>query len=485
MKKMIFIVVAIIIAICIGIGVGYFLLAPQGFQPSLNIVGDIKETITLKDLSEYESQTFIYEGEKLEGVLVQSVLERAGLVNSNSNIYYIGSDGLTAEVDATTLSESYLLFNAENGWEMINLNHPVSANIKLLTDIVVVSQEEITDGSFTIFTDEANLFSVTPGKMYMDDYSYFRKLEGESNFKDNFVRIYTSYKTYDMEQLINKEGEANSNATSGTLFLENGQIINAKLDGYLQCDKNQINYLSYNEEYEYMDVVGLYLGEPLGYVGDAYYDMQYYLEKGENVFLLFIDGFNYQTYTTAKERGIIPNISSGTMKKSLSVHTSVTNAGFASMITGKTPDVNGVHSRAERKLLCDSIFKIAKDKNIDTAFLEGSTRILDTEISPKLHVRGDLEILESTKKAVEEDKEFIFVHLHELDEKGHTYGPKHQSLFDYLEEVDKLIGEILKEYEGQLIITTDHGMHSIGEAGGHGIMRYEDMIIPTLTKKVN
>ncbi len=481
MKKIVICGITLIIGIAMGLGIGYMWFQSPSYQPFLNIIGDVEHTLTLENLSEYEAVPFEYDGEKLKGVPFKEILEQVQVVDAGSRIFYVGSDGLTAEVDGETLEESYLLFNAENGWEMVNINHPVSSNIKRLSDIVVVSQKEITNGSFTIFTEDNNLFSVTPGQMYMDDYNYFRDLEGESNIKNNFVRIYTSHKTYDMKALIKEQGKTYQEYTTGTLFLEDGSIKQVSLDGFLQMVGNQINYISYEEAYEYMDVVGLYLGDTLGYVGDAYYDMEYYLEKGEDILVFFLDGFNYNSYEAALEKGIIPNIGSGEVRKSFSVHTSVTNAGFASMITGQTPDINGVHSRDERALLCGSIFGVAKELGIDTAFLEGDVKILDTEIAPKLHVHGDADILKSVKKAVEDKTPFIFAHLHELDDTGHNVGPDDELIYEYLEEVDGVIGEILADYDGKVLITTDHGMHDEGEAGNHGSMRYEDMIVPIIS----
>ncbi len=481
MKKIMTYGIVLILGVALGIGSGYMAFHQSVYEPFLYIVGDVEETLTLENLSEYDKVSFEYKGEKMEGVPMNDILATVQMTDENSNIFYVGSDGLTAEVDGQTLEESYLLFTAENGWEMINLNHPVSSNIKRLADIVVVSQEEITDGSFTIFTEEENLFSVTPGQMYVDDYNYFRDLEGESNINENFVRIYTSYKIYDMKSLIEEQGEAYAEYTIGTLFMEDGSITQVALDGFLEMNGNQLNYISYEEAYAYQDVVGLYLGEALGYVGDAYYDMEYYLEKGEDILVIFLDGFNYNTYETALAEGIIPNIGSGEVHKSFSVHTSVTNAGFASMITGQTPDVNGVHSRDERAFMCRSIFGVASELGVSIAFLEGDAQILDTEISPKLHVNGDLEILESVQEAVDDGTQFIFAHLHELDDTGHSYGPDDDLIYEYLAEIDSVIGEILDDYDGKVLFTTDHGMHTDGDGGNHGSMRYEDMIIPIIT----
>lgn len=492
-KKKIGMIIVFLIGIIIGAlvvwGVGQNQKATEGYIPSFRIIGDVTEVQTIQTLPEEELVTFEYEEESFKGIPVSQLLEKAVPWTENSTVVYVGNDGLTAEVDGQTLDKAYCLYSEENGWELIHLQHPVSSNIKHLKEIVVVSQEEIhakTHSGFTIFSDHENLDSFTPGQMYMMGYQLEKNLEGESNIQNNFVRIYTTHRILDMQKLLRQdhmglttEGKESIEET-GMLFMNDGRIVSVTLDGFLDMVDNQIQYVSYEKKYQYEDVVGLYIGDPKAYVGDVYYDMEYYIEKEEPVMLIFIDGFNIETYKEAVKRGIIPNISNGEMEEAFSVHTSVTNAGFASMITGQTPDVNGVHNRDHRDLKVDTIFAVAKEKQCTTAFLEGDIRILNTEIPPVLHVNGDMEILESVGKAVEDKTDFIFAHLHELDNMGHSFGPNDERLYAYLEGIDLALGEILEEYEGKVIITTDHGMHEEGIAGNHGSMRYEDMIIPII-----
>lgn len=458
--------------------IGFFIKSePETFVPSFQVIGDVQEVLTISNLDEYEKSEFTYKDETLSGVSVADVV--TGILDENSSLFYVGTDGLTSEVDARTVEKSYILFSEDNGWEIINTEHPISSNIKLLKEIIVVSNEEISDYSFTIFDDDENFFSFTTGQLMLENYELYRRFEGESKVEDNSVTVYTSHKIIDIQTLIADVTEE----TQCVVFLESGAIELSKLDGYLDIADNQINYISYEKSYEFEDVVGIYLGKTLAFLGDVYYDMEHYLENDENVMLIYIDGFNFETLETATEMGIIPNISNGEIKKAFSVYTSVTNAGFASMITGTTPDVNGIHTRDERTMLVPSIFEIASNLGVQTSFLEASTKILDTEIEPTLHLHGDLSIIETAKTDIEEGAEFVFMHLHELDELGHSYGPDGELLYEYLEEVDVKLGEIIDAFDGTVIITTDHGMHNTEDAGDHGDMRYEDMIIPIIYVK--
>ncbi len=465
------------LTVVLGIGVVTLSLRDQkGYVPTLKITGDVETLLQITSLDQYEKSKFTYKDKSREGVSLSQVV--TGMLDQNSSLYYVGNDGLVAKVDGTTVEKAYLLFTAENGWEIISTEHPVSSNIKEIKEIIVVSNEVESKNAFTIFTDNANLFSATIGQMLVSDYRHVQEFQGESVDKGNSVSIFTSHKMISLSSLVkdseNKTGQA-------VIFLEDGSIHMGTADGMLELGDTQVKYHLGDTIHE--NVVGIYLGETLGFVGDAYYDMDHYLSAGEKVLTIFLDGFSMETYEIAKERGIIPNISGGEVKKVFSVHTSVTNAGFASMITGTTPDINGVHSREERELLVPSIFQRALDLELSTSFLEGDIQILNTEIAPKLHLHGDTAIIQSAKDDIANNVDFCFLHLHELDNLGHMYGPKGDALFEYLQKMDQEIGALVADFDGKVFLVTDHGMHKEGTAGNHGSMRYEDMVTPMIYLK--
>ncbi|MFI3174079.1 MAG: alkaline phosphatase family protein [Bacillota bacterium] len=449
-----------------------------GYKPSFQIIGDVAEVVVIQDLDTYTHHPFTYKEAPFEGVSLGEILEQVTLIDANSSLHYVGNDGLVSQVDARTVEETYCLFSNENGWELINLKHPISSNMKHLKEIVVVSEEPHSSNSFSIFDTQENFMRFTPGEMYVNPHTLEKTFEGESMIHDNFVRVYTSHITHDMEEIMNNLEKSPDKI--GSVFLRDGSIVNEKMNGTIELVKNKINYVGKTGEYLYDDVVGLYIGEQIGHLSDAYYEMEHYLKADEKMMVLFIDGFSYATYEEALRRNIIPTIATGSVSQVFCSHESVTNTGFATMITGVTPEVHGVHNREYRSLNVDTIFQLALDLGIQTAFLEGSTKILDTEISPTLHIGGDLEIMQSTKEAVLNGDEFIFVHAHQLDEYGHLAGVDDQILYDYLETLDEVIADLVEHFDGKIMITTDHGMHNTEDAGDHGDLRYEDIVIPLI-----
>ncbi|MFI3237463.1 MAG: alkaline phosphatase family protein [Lachnospiraceae bacterium] len=479
-KKIICTIASIVLIIVVGV-VGYLVGSQQtGFQPSFRVIGDIDEEIIIESLKDYELTSFSYSDETIKGVSIHTLIDSSTLLDANSNILIVGADGFASEISYQSAAESYIVFSKENGWEIMNVNHPPSCDIKNIKEIVVVSAEETSNYVFSVFTENENLYGKTIGQMYLDITTSYYSFEGTSKINDNFVTVYMPHTIFDMQDMMQKYEVDEAYTSTGMLFLDDGSIVQVPLDGYIELDGCDINYVSYDTEYEYLDVGGMYLGDPVGYLGDVYYDMEHYLTSGKNVMLLYVDGFSYEMYEKSLEMDIIPNLATGDVRKVVTVYKSVTNAGFATMITGQTPNINGVHSRDERALLVDSIFQIALDEDIPTAFLEASTQILDTEIKPSLNVNGDESILQETIEAVYAGNEFIFTHTHQLDEMGHSYGPYDDRLYDYLEMFDEYLGEIMECFEGEIYITSDHGMHKTAEGGDHGSLRYEDMIIPII-----
>lgn len=257
-------------------------------------------------------------------------------------------------------------------------------------------------------------------------------------------------------------------------------------DGYFKRDKDSLYYIGKDKEIE--NIVGVVIDPPETSIKDAYYDMERYLEDDKVLFIL-LDGFGYHQYEYARENGFLSFLEEFEARKVLSVYKPVTNAGLAAIITGKSPEENGVYSRKQRELNVDSIFKVAKDLNKNIAYIEGNIGILDTEVEPILNLDKnkdgytDDEVYMSTLKAIEEGKDFVFTHFHGIDDAGHTFGPLADETMERIKLIDSYIQNILSHWDGITIITADHGMHIIDEAGDHGDFRHEDLIVPYIIIK--
>ncbi|MDY0236275.1 MAG: alkaline phosphatase family protein [Gudongella sp.] len=232
------------------------------------------------------------------------------------------------------------------------------------------------------------------------------------------------------------------------------------------------------------DIVGIYIGDEIPGISKLYYDVKDSIDSEEKVLAVFLDGFSYEQYLILKQSDSLKFLNGVFLTPARSVYVPVTNAGFASMITGTLPPVNGVYDRSYRGFNVESIFGYAKSLDKKQLLIEGDIKILNTEIEPMLSVdankNGDTddEAYIALIQAMEDDYDFLFVHFHGIDDRGHSYGPYATETMEYIELIDEYLGQIDNFWGGKILIIADHGMHKTESSGDHGECRYEDMIVP-------
>lgn len=286
------------------------------------------------------------------------------------------------------------------------------------------------------------------------------------------------------EKILLDEITGNGGYEKAVVISKSGkeEVFSAKM--YLNVDGS----VSIEGDKTIKDVKGIYLADDFYSITDAYYDAKKYLESNEKVMVVLLDGFSLNQFKAADEKGCVDFLSQYFQHEALSVVTPVTNAGYAAIITGKTPDVNGVHDRSMREMNVESIFDYTIKNNKKSILLEGDIKILNTEIEPTLHTDEDKdgdtddEMFESALKAAQEDYDFVFIHFHGIDDRGHAYGPMSDETMEYIKLVDNYMEKISDVWKGTIILTPDHGMHETEEGGDHGECRSSDMVVPYFIK---
>lgn len=269
---------------------------------------------------------------------------------------------------------------------------------------------------------------------------------------------------------------------TSVIITNNGEEVIVDEDIMLIKDKTGIHAEANNVITK--DIVGIYIGDKMPGISKLYYDIKSSIDRDQKVLAVFLDGFSYEQYLIAREANRLPFLETVFFTPARSVFTPVTNTGFTSMITGTLPPVNGVYDRSYRDLKVESIFGYALKENKKQVLIEGDIKILNTEIEPVLNVdankNGDTddEAYIGLLQAIEEEYDFLFVHFHGIDNRGHSYGPYAMETMDYIELIDEYLGQIDSLWDGRILITSDHGMHKTEDGGDHGECRYEDMIVP-------
>ena len=212
-------------------------------------------------------------------------------------------------------------------------------------------------------------------------------------------------------------------------------------------------------------------------ITETYHDAMRFLGQGERVMVIELDGLGWEML----EQADAPYLESLEPREVLACFPPISPVGLASMLTGVTPDVHGIHDRENRKMACGDVFEKAREMGKICAYVEGHHSLLNTSVEPMMSL-NDGEVLANAQKALEDKPDLLFVHFHEIDEAAHEYGPYAMKTLQKINEIDGYVQALCEGFDGKIIITADHGLHGTEEGGDHGKFLPEDMIVPYIVK---
>jgi predicted AlkP superfamily pyrophosphatase or phosphodiesterase len=210
--------------------------------------------------------------------------------------------------------------------------------------------------------------------------------------------------------------------------------------------------------------------------------------------LLFLDGLGYVRYTEARDAGLIPHLTAlGEPLVGLTVYPPSTSVASAALLTGAPPEVNGVDRRGIRKTEVETLFDRVAAAGGQVVAIEGESLAFNLR-GAEVHLSGDRDGNGSTDDNVFSNAlvmlgqgapDLLFVHVHGIDDVGHTFGPGTPEEEAVIRDVDAAVGRLVEALPvGTFIVVfSDHGMHRVeGERrlGNHGHLIDRDMFIPIL-----
>jgi hypothetical protein len=487
--------ISLVAVLCLGAGLlgGYFILGNNSGKdqhiPSIYLTGDVGSPLEInEEILNQNLKKIDYNGKNIKAIELEEVISLAEPAFNKYSIYLIADDGRTARLSGDQLEESYLKLDSDNGWEAINLNHPVSTNIKQLKEIVVVLEDRESDFGLNIISMDRNIKYLTPGQVSL---SASRFLEyGGTSFKDAGGKrfetsIYNARHIFNLDRFL-EPGDC-PDSCNMILMGSKGEYLFLSNDnnGYFELEGNIFNYRDPSLDGKISDLKGVVIDPVAASIMDVYYDAKGFISNDRNVILIITDGLGYHQYEYAIKNGYAPFFGSiDKAKKALSVYKPVSNPGLAAMFTGKPPGENGIYSRKQREPLVPTIFGELLGEGKDSILIEGDIQILKTEVEASLHTdlnsNGtiDDEIFEAAIESLDRGASFITVHFHSIDDAGHDYGDFSEKTMERINVIDSYIEGIASKWDGKIIITSDHGMHATQDGGSHGEFRFEDMIVP-------
>lgn len=489
-----FIICLIIIVIIVSLG---FFISNYGhnniYVPSLAIMGDIEQPFSFKSLQDFDVRKINYKDNIFKGILLSDIIKKSIPFTDEYSVVLIGRDGLMAELLGKNFEECYISFSAENGWEAINLKHPLSSNIKHIKEIGIVANEIVMSKGLNLITPRENLASLNPGLFLLHPFINYPYHEGTSTYNNNSVSIYSWRKYLRLEDIKNISNGKKVKDIDGyrkvVVVGKKGKMttIYGFDQDFIEIKQNHFDYVYGDKRNRIEYIRGIIFDPPIATNRDVFYDTLHYLKQDEKVLVVLLDGFGYHQYLYASENKFLPYINKNAKAKiAMTSYLPVTNTGLAAVLTGKSPDKNGVYSRKQKDLKVPDLFQKANELDKKTCYIEGNIKIINTSIEPLLNPDinknglTDDEVFNTTQDHINDGYDLIFTHFHGIDDAGHLYGDINKNVMEVINQTDNYISQLARLWPGKIIITADHGMHSTSEGGDHGQARFEDMFVPYL-----
>lgn len=452
--------------------------------PPLKVIGDVSDVLTLRETNKVgKLQKITFQGRRYQAVKLADLIAAAGPLADAKQLYLVGLDGFTAAIRAEEIDDCYISFTAKNGWEAINLDHPNSSDVKLLTEIVVVADGSGKSSTFDVIDPAADLVQITPGQLLTRSLTLYPYAEGEavapSGGKDHETRVFTRrlvFKASDLTPL--QDGEML------LVMGAKGEYSLVDDSGYFEVRDNQVDYLQPETRTKLQNVRGVIVRPPAASIMDAYYEARHYLESGK-VLVVALDGLTYRQYSVAAGNGDAPFLrQAGKPVQACGVYPPESSVSLAALLTGRAPAENGVVAAGDRSLQAPSIFAEADRLQKKAVFLEDAPGLLDTEVQPVFVGDRDFdgssvdELLEETMARLEGGADLIVVRLGASDESGRRYGAAAGETGRAVSAGDRYLAGIAGRWPGQVIVTGTQGAGSGAAAGFQESFSGEAMFVP-------
>jgi len=421
----------------------------------LGIAGCAAPTAPPLDLSG-DAEPFVFTGRSYD--LAYYFEHRIETRAEEFDLLIIGHDGFTARISGDSLDGCALVY--DNGWHLQSAYHPPSANVRDITQIVVISTSD-DPYAIRLVDAEEQVQTLTAGQMHLLDTHRVLNEEGTNRLNNRSVTVYTT------RQLVSLPLAGDSfvamSRSGETMFFRGAAYLTGGTHISLQLSDGRLLH----------DLVGV-MAEPPGFlITEAFHDAVRFLEQGERVLLIKLDGLGWNMLDAA------PFIASLEPHRALAVYPPVTPTGLAAMLTGATPDQSGIGGRGERELIVPDIFEVVEQLNKTSIHIGARNSFINTSLSPQLTL-SDADAFELAMQHL--DTDLLFIHFKGIDVAAHYYGPHADATRQVIAEIDDFVRVLMESFEGRVIITADHGLHETEAGGNHGLFLPEDMIVPYIIR---
>jgi hypothetical protein len=506
---------ALVVLFAAGVFFGCAKPAPhsKSFVPALIVTGDVYTELRIdsQSLKNY-AWTQVQNNDdapdkqkRLPAIMLAGIIKKAEPRSIVYDILFVGSDGLASKIPGEGIEKCAVAFSEVNGWEMIVPDHPISARVKLLSKIIVINAahdekspyfdarvrlegREHADSRAVGFVDSKGTRQLSPGEAFLGAYTFVNEFEGSSTKNDKQVTVYTPHSRLGAAF----DPPAAVVSFTGEMRYERGQGPRSDVEGKAEIRGNRMDF-AFSDGTSMRDICGVLSNAPSLSIASVYEDSAYLLERGIKVLVIELDGWGWQMAEEAAHNGSSPFLSSQKRLRALVTYPPISPVNLATMVTGKFPNVHGIHDRRSREIAPGviDIFQAAREMGKKALYVEGDGALIKTSVTPALspdlggESGTDDEVFANALSAFSENPDFLFVHFHGIDDSAHTFGPYAPRTVQKIFQVDGYVKSLVERWHGKIIITSDHGLHDARHPtalGAHGIFCGEDMIVPYILR---
>jgi len=269
------------------------------------------------------------------------------------------------------------------------------------------------------------------------------------------------------------------------IFLANGETIRTtNFSEAIVGILNENVSLGLADGTVFHNIAGVIADPPEISIIQAYYDMLYYLQSGERVMVIVLDGWGWEMHHYFAD--VQPFLAAQVARMAHTVFPPFTPVAMSSIFTGQTPNIHGVHDRATRTMSAPDIFEVASSLGYTSTRVQGGVVIVQTSERPVLvpnlqdRYATDQSVFDAAMSRIDES-DLLFIHFNSIDDAAHTYGPYASEVAASMALLDDLVQKLVEARGGIAIITADHGQHLLGEPnrmGDHLWVSHEDIFVP-------
>jgi hypothetical protein len=430
----------------------------------LIVSGDLDNEYKIGDLNRLYNSDVQFNGDTIKTVDLKTVFDSIGLKLREDYKIQITGNEKVIETKLVNIENYYLTENEENFTLFDSSGNLLIENIE---KIFLVNLSKNWKTGLNIIDPETNIVNLMPSDFSINNYEI-------SSFKSNSIAISNEDSVfqevhYNKKKIINLNDYLDFPQIRTTVIDKTGNRVNFE-DGLIEIDGNTFNLIDQNGVLILEDLKGIIVNTPVYNINDVYLDSMHYLKKNEQVLIIIINGLGYYQYVNAFNNGDIPFLQTQTIaNRSLTVYEPTTENALKEMFNYEGENLFNQMRSINNESIYISNFKYIENENLEYIKVEDANNDYFYDDDTFLKI----------EEIISNNNSLIVSNFTDYEKNALAFGPNSDEALKTLKNLDNYISQISDIWPGNIIITSDSGIHETEEGEGNGgQFRYEDLFVP-------